>query len=98
MDLRQCSFICHDLHISISPPIVFCVNCSMIFLVSNLVTKIRSRHNDTDYHFVREMINRGALNVEFVHSLHQLDYLFTKALGADRFQEELSKKNEIVSY
>lgn len=95
-DLWWYSFLCQNLHISISS-LVFYDKCLDIFLATNQVSKIRFRHIDSNYYFVREIIHGHTLKVEFDASIHQLVYLFTKALVADRFQE-LRKKIKICEY
>lgn len=43
------------------------------------------KHNDTDIHFVREIVSNGALILKHVSFANQLADLFTKEFGLDRF-------------
>lgn len=51
------------------------------------MTRSRFKHIDTDYHYVREIGQRGALILKHVSTVDQLANLFTKALGIERFLE-----------
>jgi len=55
-------------------------NKSAIELVKNPVNHERSKHIDVHFHFIREQVKEG--NVELVHvgSRDQVAYLFTKPL------------------
>lgn len=91
-NLRWCSFLGCDFDISLSPTLLFCDNASTIFLTSNPVNRIRSKHIDTDYHYVREIVKR-ALILKYIPFLDQLADLFTNTLGTERFLELTKKIN-----
>ena len=73
------------------PTPIFCDSNSAIALSRNHVFHKRSKHIDTRYHFIRELINNNEINVEFCTSRNQFADLFTKPLGKDLF--ELHRKN-----
>ena len=73
------------------PTPIFCDNNSAIALSRNHVFQKRSKHIDTRYHFIHELINNNEINVEFCTSRNQFADLFTKPLGKDLF--ELHRKN-----
>ena len=56
-------------------------NMSAIALSKNPVHHDRSKHIDTRYHFLRESIEEGKVEVDYVGTEEQLTDLFTKALG-----------------
>jgi hypothetical protein len=60
---------------------------SAIQLRKNLVFHEQSKHIDTRYHFIRECIEEGKVEVESVGRNDQLADLLTKSLGRDRFVE-----------
>jgi hypothetical protein len=62
-------------------------NMSAIQLRKNLVFHEQSKHIDTRYHFIRECIEEGKVEVESVGTNDQLADLLTKSLGRDRFVE-----------
>jgi len=62
-------------------------NMSAIALSKNPVHHDRSKHIDTKYHFLRECIEEGKVEVEHVGTENQLADIFTKSLGRIRFME-----------
>lgn len=64
---------------------IFCDNNSAIALSKNTVFHKRSKHIDTRYHFIRELINDGEVILEHCRSKEQYADIFTKALARDSF-------------
>ena len=62
-------------------------NKSAIALSKNPVHHDRSKHIDTKFHFLRECIEQGKVEVEHIGTADQLADIFTKALGRARFLE-----------
>ena len=62
-------------------------NMAAIALSKNPVHHDRSKHIDTRYHFLRECIEDGKVEVEHVGTGEQLADIFTKALGRVKFVE-----------
>jgi hypothetical protein len=62
-------------------------NKSAIALSKNPVHHDRSKHIDTRYHFIRDCVDRGEVDVEHVSTVEQLADILTKALGRVRFAE-----------
>ena len=73
------------------PTPIFCDNKSASALSRNHVFHKRSKHIDTQYHFIHELINNNEISVEFCTSRNQFTDLFTKPLEKDLF--ELHRKN-----
>ncbi|GKD07768.1 hypothetical protein Tco_1187453 [Tanacetum coccineum] len=46
----------------------------------------RTKHNDVRYHFIKEQVEKGIVELFFVGPEYQLADLFTKALSKDRFK------------
>jgi hypothetical protein len=61
-------------------------NQSAISLCKNLVFHERSKHIDVRYHFVRECVEEGKLEVEHVRTEEQHADILTKPLARFRFQ------------
>ena len=58
------------------PNPIFCDNNSAIALSRNHVFHKRSKHIDTRYHFIRELINNNEISMEFCRSENKFaDYL-----------------------
>ena len=62
-------------------------NKSAIALSKNPVHHDRSKHIDTRYHFVRDCVDRGEVDIDHVSTTEQLADILTKALGRARFVE-----------
>jgi hypothetical protein len=48
---------------------------------ANPIFHARTKHNEVDYHFVREMVTRKLLEIEFIPSRDQVADGFTKPLS-----------------
>jgi hypothetical protein len=62
-------------------------NKSAIALVKNPVFHDRSKHIQTRYHFIRQCVDDGDIDVQFVRTQDQLSDIMTKALGCVQFEE-----------
>ena len=62
-------------------------NMSTIALSRNPVHHERSKHIDTKYHFLRECIEDGKVEVDHIGTADQLADIFTKSLGRVKFIE-----------
>lgn len=56
-------------------------------LSKNSVYHERSKHIDTRYHYIRECVGNGVVDVNHVSTDEQLVYILTKPLGRIRFAE-----------
>nr|GEZ55129.1 hypothetical protein [Tanacetum cinerariifolium] len=65
---------------------MYCDNKSAIALCCNNVQHSRSKHIDIRYHFIKEHVENGVIELYFVNTKYQLADLFTKALGRDRIE------------
>ncbi|XP_047166641.1 secreted RxLR effector protein 161-like [Vigna umbellata] len=64
-----------------------CDNTSAINLTKNPIMHSRTKHIEIRHHFLRDHIQKGDCQIEYVNTLHQLADIFTKALPKDRFFE-----------
>nr|GEV32456.1 copia protein [Tanacetum cinerariifolium] len=70
---------------------MYCDNKSAIALCCNNVQHSRSKHIDIRYHFVKEQIKNGVIELYFINTEYQLADLFIKALGRDRTEFLINK-------
>ncbi|GJT65370.1 retrovirus-related pol polyprotein from transposon TNT 1-94 [Tanacetum coccineum] len=63
---------------------MYCDNKSAIALCCNNVQHSRSKHIDIRYHFIKEQVENGVVELYFVRTEYQLADIFTKALCRDR--------------
>lgn len=61
-------------------------NQGSIFMASNPVTSKHSKHIDIRYHYIREVVERGLVDVLFVDGANNPADLFTKNLGRIKFE------------
>ncbi|GKA64660.1 retrovirus-related pol polyprotein from transposon TNT 1-94 [Tanacetum coccineum] len=59
-------------------------NKSAIALCRNNVQHSRSKHIDIRFHFIKEQVENGVVELYFVSTEYQLAYIFTKALCRER--------------
>lgn len=64
---------------------------SAIELSKNPVYHDRSKHIDSRYHYIRDCIEKGVVDVDHVGTDDQLADILTKPLGRVRFVELRSK-------
>nr|GEV89612.1 putative copia-type Pol polyprotein [Tanacetum cinerariifolium] len=58
----------------------------IIAISCNPVQHSRTKHIDVRYHFIKEKIEKGIVELFFVGTKYQLADMFTKALSKDRFK------------
>ncbi|GJR40038.1 retrovirus-related pol polyprotein from transposon TNT 1-94 [Tanacetum coccineum] len=57
-----------------------------IAILCNPVQHSRTKHIHTRYHFIKEQVEHGIVELYFVRTEYQLAFMFTKALPEDRFR------------
>ncbi|GJZ90504.1 retrovirus-related pol polyprotein from transposon TNT 1-94 [Tanacetum coccineum] len=63
-----------------------CCTQSAIAISCNPVQHSKTKHIDIRYHFIKEHVERGTVEIYFVGTEYQLADLFTKALPKERFE------------
>ncbi|GJT03571.1 retrovirus-related pol polyprotein from transposon TNT 1-94 [Tanacetum coccineum] len=64
---------------------------SAIALCCNNVQHSRSKHIDIRFHFIKEQVENGVVELYFVNTEYQLADIFTKALGRERIEFLINK-------
>ncbi|GKC51896.1 hypothetical protein Tco_1074641 [Tanacetum coccineum] len=70
---------------------MYCDNKSAIALCCNNVQHSRSKHIDIRYHFIKEQVENGVVELYFVRTEYQLANIFTKALCRERIEFLIDK-------
>ena len=70
-----------------SPFKLFVDNVSAISFSKNPSQHGRSKHIDTKFHFIRDCVQKGYVEVDYVKTESQLADSFTKPLGRIKFEE-----------
>ena len=65
--------------------VMFCNNTSAINISKNLVMHSKTKHIAIKYHFVRELVQKKEIRLEYVHTKEQIADIFTKPLPKDAF-------------
>ncbi|GJZ82456.1 hypothetical protein Tco_0647629 [Tanacetum coccineum] len=65
---------------------MYCDSQAAIAISCNPVQHSRTKHIDVRYHFIKEQVEKGIVELFFVRTEYQLADLFTKALPEDRFK------------
>ena len=73
-------------HTEKDPTSILCDNSSTIQLSKHNVFHRKSKHIDTRYHFIRELVNDGQFFLQFCGSKKQSVDKFTKPLGTIAFE------------
>ncbi|GJX40600.1 copia protein [Tanacetum coccineum] len=70
---------------------LYCDNKSVIALCCNNVQHSRAKHIDVHYHFIKEQVENGIVELYFVRTEYQLADIFTKPLPRERFNFLIEK-------
>ena len=70
---------------------VMCDNVGAIFIAHNSKNSGRTKHINIKYHFIREYIIDGIVQVQFVRSEENLADPFTKNVSKDTYVKNASK-------
>lgn len=99
MALSDCSRDCmwiqnvfHELGYKIKAIPICSDNQGALFVSQNPVTEKRTKHIDVRFHYIRDVIEKGAIEVFFVPGVDNPADIFTKNLGAvkiRKFREDL---------
>ncbi|GKD19683.1 hypothetical protein Tco_1208841 [Tanacetum coccineum] len=73
----------YDIHYKMVP--IFCENTSAIAISNNPVLHSRTKHIDIIYHFIRDHILKGDIELHFIPTEYQLADIFTKPLDEPTF-------------
>ncbi|GJZ34663.1 retrovirus-related pol polyprotein from transposon TNT 1-94 [Tanacetum coccineum] len=73
----------YDIHYKMVP--IFCDNTSAIAISNNPILHSRTKHIDIRYHFIRDHILKGDIELHFIPTQYQLAGIFTKPLDEPTF-------------
>jgi hypothetical protein len=78
--------ILEDLHEQQEQPIqLICDNQSVIQMTKNPVFHKKTKHIDIQYHFVRDLVQQGVVEISYCRTEEQVADIFTKALSKEKF-------------
>ncbi|GKD95038.1 hypothetical protein Tco_1374875 [Tanacetum coccineum] len=79
---------------------IFCDYTNAIAISNNLVLHSRTKHVDIRYHFIRDHVLKGDIELHFIPTQYQLADIFTKPLDEPTFKRlivELESSSQIPS-
>ena len=65
--------------------IIHCDTQSCLKLTENPIFHDRSKHIELKYHFIRDMVQRGAIKLQYIHTDEQIADILTKPLSFGKF-------------
>jgi len=65
--------------------VILCDNQSGICLSENPIFHDHSKHIDIRYHYIRDMVQRGAIRLQHISTDEQVADILTKSLGKVKF-------------
>ncbi|GJV59732.1 retrovirus-related pol polyprotein from transposon TNT 1-94 [Tanacetum coccineum] len=74
-----------DYEIHYKMVLIFCDNTNAISISNNPVLHSRTKHIDISYHFIRDYILKGDIELHFILTEYQLADIFTKSLDEPTF-------------
>jgi hypothetical protein len=66
--------------------VILCDNQSCIKMIEILVFHDRSKHIVIRYHYIRDMVQRGALKLQYISTDEQVTDVLTKPLSHVKFE------------
>ena len=74
-----------DYGLALTKILILCDNTNVIAIINNPVQHTRTKHIDIRYHFLREHVMSGAIELYFVPTDQQIANIFTKPLDESTF-------------
>jgi hypothetical protein len=66
--------------------VILCDNQSCIKITENPMFHDKSKHIEIWYHYIRDMVQRGAVKLQYVGTNEQVAYVLTKPLSCVKFE------------
>jgi len=85
-----------DYQINANSTPIYCNNIAAICLSKNPILHSRAKHIEIKHHFIRDYVQKGILDIQFIDIKHQWAYIFTKPSTVEKF--DFIKKNLNMPY
>lgn len=79
------------------PPVLWCDNVGATYLASNPVFYAHTKHIEIDFHFVRDVVARKQIFIQFVSTKDNVADVLTKPLPLIKFKYTRDKLNVVPS-
>ena len=78
--------LCSDVGVDAEHITIWCDSQSAICLAKNPTFHARTKHIDVQFHFVRDMVEDGKVNLEKVDTVKNVADALTKPVGTEKFR------------
>ena len=66
--------------------VVYCDDSSAIDIFKNPVQHFKTKHIEIRYHFIRDLVEKRIVSLEYIPTKHQNADIFTKPLDRSKFE------------
>ena len=80
-----------DYSVKLSKVPLYCDSTSVINLTKNPIQHSKTNHIEVRHHFIKDHVQKGDYEIQFVKTKNQFTDLFTKLLARDRFNKLRTK-------
>ena len=77
--------------LELEPTLIYCDNQSYVKLSENPVFHNKSKHIEIKYHFIRDMVQKGAVELWYISTDEQTSDILTKPLSRVKHEHFLDK-------
>ena len=74
-------------HKESTPTIIMCDNMSAIAMTKNPVFHSRTKHIEIRHHYIRNLVQKEEIKIEFVNTIEQMADVFTKATTTEKLED-----------
>jgi hypothetical protein len=72
--------------LELEPTLIHCDNQSCVKLTENPIFHDRSKHIEIKYHYIRDMVQRGAVELQYISTDEQIADILTKPLSSVKYE------------
>jgi ATP sulfurylase len=72
--------------LELEPTLIYCDNQSCVKLSENLVFHDKSKHIEIKYHYIRDMVRRGVVELRYISIDEQIVDILTKPLSRVKYE------------
>ena len=74
---------------------IYADNVGALFLAENAGTSQRTKHIDIRYHFIRDLIENGTIQINFIKTTENDADIYTKNVSSELFNKHIGKYMEL---
>jgi hypothetical protein len=78
--------LCGLFDLELEPTLIYCNNQSCVKLSKNHVFHDKSKHIEIKYHYIRDMMQRGAMELQYISTNEQIVDILTKPMSRVKYE------------